>query len=71
MLENGKFKSTAELDKVFLQLKNETRPLVFSCGSGVTACILLLAAESVLDNKKSIYDGSWTEWATLEHVDDV
>jgi len=34
----------------------------FSCGSGVTACIVLLAAvESGIENV-SLYDGSWVEW---------
>jgi thiosulfate/3-mercaptopyruvate sulfurtransferase len=42
------------------------KPLVFSCGSGVTACIILLACELVLNNEKSVYDGSWTEWAQIK-----
>jgi thiosulfate/3-mercaptopyruvate sulfurtransferase len=33
---------------------------MFTCGSGVTACIN--AYELVSDNSKAIYDGSWTEW---------
>ena len=65
VLEDGKFKSSNELEKVFAKLKNETRPLVFSCGSGITACVVSLASESILDNKKSISDGSWTEYAQL------
>ncbi|MEZ8824344.1 sulfurtransferase [Vibrio amylolyticus] len=35
---------------------------IFSCGSGVTACIVLLACELVGYKNLSIYDGSWTEW---------
>ena len=63
VLENGIFKTKSELKSIFDELKIDQRPLVFSCGSGVTACIVLLAAELVLENKKSVYDGSWTEWA--------
>ena len=40
----------------------ENKPLVFSCGSGMTACITLLAASLVLDNELTLYDGSWSEW---------
>lgn len=65
VLEAGKFKSNSKLEKVFENLKDETRPLVFSCGSGITACIVSLAATSILEHSKSIYDGSWTEYAQL------
>ena len=65
VLEDGKFKSIDKLKKVFSELNNETRPLVFSCGSGITACIVSLASTSIVKNKNSIYDGSWTEYAQL------
>lgn len=65
VLENGKLKAIDDLEKLFSNLKTEKRPLVFSCGSGITACIVSLAATSVLENKKMIYDGSWTEYAQL------
>lgn len=65
VLENGKFKPEEELQQVFAKLKTETRPLVFSCGSGITACIVALASDAVTANKKAIYDGSWTEYAQL------
>lgn len=68
LLENGKFKSKNELEEIFKPFQYEKRPLVFSCGSGVTACILLLGSEGILNNSKSIYDGSWTEWATKEKL---
>lgn len=38
-----------------------TRPVITSCGSGVTACILALALERIA-LKASVYDGSWAEW---------
>lgn len=65
LLEDGKYKSTVELKEVFESCGVDDRPLVFSCGSGVTACIVLLASEMVLNNSTSVYDGSWTEWASL------
>ena len=63
VLNNGKFKSKEKLEKIFKDLKSDKRPLIFSCGSGITACIVLLASTLVLDKKNSVYDGSWTEWA--------
>jgi len=65
VLKDGKYKSENELGKVFNELQKEGRPLVFSCGSGVTACIVLLASEMALGNTKKVYDGSWTQYAQL------
>lgn len=66
VLENGYFKSKASLTEVFSHL-NTNQPLIFSCGSGITACIILMAYEMVMGNETAVYDGSWTEWATLEN----
>lgn len=66
VLENGKFKSPTVLKKIFDNLNIKEQPLVFTCGSGITACIILLASEMAnIKNEKSVYDGSWTEWAQL------
>lgn len=40
------------------------RPVIASCGSGVTACNLLLALYRVGHTSAALYDGSWTEWAS-------
>jgi len=40
--------------------------LVFSCGSGITACIVLVAAKIAGFESTSLYDGSWSEWAADE-----
>jgi thiosulfate/3-mercaptopyruvate sulfurtransferase len=39
-----------------------SRPLVTSCGSGVTACILTLGLRVAGFPEGAVYDGSWTEW---------
>jgi thiosulfate/3-mercaptopyruvate sulfurtransferase len=39
------------------------RPIITSCGSGVTAAILTLAL-ATLDAPSSLYDGSWAEWGS-------
>jgi len=64
VLENGKFKSEKKLTEIFKTLKLDNNPLIFTCGSGITACILMLASELVSKNPKAVYDGSWTEWAS-------
>lgn len=38
------------------------RPVVASCGSGVTACAVLLALAQLGHPGLALYDGSWTEW---------
>ncbi|MEM9389792.1 MAG: sulfurtransferase [Bacteroidota bacterium] len=62
VLKDGHFKSKNELREIFNQHQPEDRRLVFTCGSGITACIIMLAAELVMTNPKAVYDGSWSEW---------
>lgn len=64
VLENGEMKSKTELKTILNDIPSDGK-LIFSCGSGITACILLLAAQQINNNEMTIYDGSWTEWATL------
>lgn len=40
-----------------------SRPIVTSCGSGITAAVITLALESLGHKDNVLYDGSWTEWA--------
>ncbi|MBM4926415.1 sulfurtransferase [Vibrio parahaemolyticus] len=63
LLDNGYIKPNSELKQAFseLSLYNDNS-IIFSCGSGVTACILLLAAHQLGLRNLSAYDGSWTEW---------
>jgi thiosulfate/3-mercaptopyruvate sulfurtransferase len=39
-----------------------SKPVVTSCGSGVTAAVVTLALESIGHRDNRLYDGSWTEW---------
>lgn len=62
LLHEGKMKSVPELEEIFARLANSEQRLITSCGSGITACILTLAAELAGFDKLSVYDGSWAEW---------
>ena len=44
------------------------KPIITTCGSGVTAAILLLALERLGHSKWSLYDGSWSEWGMFPTV---
>lgn len=39
-----------------------SKPIISSCGSGVTACVLDLALERLGHSSHAVYDGSWSEW---------
>lgn len=59
------FKSPEELKEIFLNSGVDLeKPVVTSCGSGMTACVLLFALDLIGQNNKSLYDGSWTEWGS-------
>ena len=62
------FRNIDEIKQIFNQINpDNNKMLVFSCGSGVSACILALAY-SLVDNKyvPTIYDGSWAEYGKIE-----
>ena len=42
------------------------KPVITSCGSGVSAAILSLAIESTGAKAQALYDGSWAEWGTRD-----
>jgi thiosulfate/3-mercaptopyruvate sulfurtransferase len=42
-----------------------SQPIIATCGSGTSACALLLALELLGHRNASLYDGAWTEWAGL------
>ncbi|MFT5847006.1 sulfurtransferase [Psychroserpens sp.] len=65
LLDRYCLKSKEDLKSIFNTFKLENKSLTFSCGSGITACILALAADILNYNELSVYDGSWTEYGTL------
>ena len=62
---DGRLKSPAELATLFRDAGIDvTRPIVTSCGSGVTASTLALALAMVGAPDVAVYDGSWSEWGS-------
>ena len=56
-------KSPEELRAVFESAGVDlARPVITTCGSGITAATLALALERIGKRDWSLYDGSWTEW---------
>jgi thiosulfate/3-mercaptopyruvate sulfurtransferase len=63
VLNDACYKSPEELIRVFDAINpNPSARLTFSCGSGITACIILVAAIVAGRTQVSLYDGSWAEW---------
>jgi thiosulfate/3-mercaptopyruvate sulfurtransferase len=45
-----------------------SKPIITSCGSGVTACILALGLKQLGVENASVFDGSWTQWGSTESL---
>ena len=61
--EDGLMKSPEETRAIFEAAGVDlTKPVITTCGSGVTAAILSLALARIGHRKNALYDGSWTEW---------
>ena len=60
VLENRKMLSKSKLRSILEPYKD--KKLIFSCGSGVTASLVALAAEQAGYKDLAVYDGSWSVW---------
>ena len=65
LLDSTTLKSKEQLKQIFNNLINHQETLVFSCGTGITACNLALGATIAGYEDLVVYDGSWTEYGTL------
>ncbi|MGH6868623.1 MAG: rhodanese-like domain-containing protein, partial [Methylocella sp.] len=63
VVQSGEIKPTGEIKTLMAQAGVDVeRPVITTCGSGVTAAILLLALASMGKRDVALYDGSWAEW---------
>jgi len=63
----GRFKSLPELKQTIEAAGIDlSKPVVTSCGSGITAAIITLALESLGHSDNKLYDGSWSEWGSRD-----
>jgi thiosulfate/3-mercaptopyruvate sulfurtransferase len=59
----GMLKPDAELRALFSAAGVDiAKPVVTTCGSGISAAILMLALDAIGARDIALYDGSWTEW---------
>jgi len=63
IVENGRLKPPAALAAAFQNAGVDlAKPVLTTCGSGVSAAILSLALETAANRPAPVYDGSWAEW---------
>lgn len=75
LVNDGQLKPADQLREIFSQAgvdlsvynhasasHNDNLPIITSCGSGITACVILLALHSLGVTNLALYDGSWSEW---------
>ncbi|MDB5570300.1 MAG: 3-mercaptopyruvate sulfurtransferase [Hyphomicrobiales bacterium] len=65
LVADGRLKPPAQILEAFAQAGvDPDRPLITSCGSGVSAAIINIALAAAGKPAPRLYDGSWTEWAS-------
>jgi thiosulfate/3-mercaptopyruvate sulfurtransferase len=67
--DDDTMKSPEDLRAVFEAAGADlSKPVITSCGSGITAAIINLALERIGQTNHALYDGSWTEWGAFPTV---
>ena len=65
--EDGTMRDAAAIRTLFEDAGiNPDAPVITSCGSGVTACVLAAGLAMVGNDQVTVYDGSWTEWGSSD-----
>ena len=67
--KDGTFKTGPEIERLFEEAGVDlTKPVVASCGSGITASVLALGLAEIGHRKAAVYDGSWSEWGADQNL---
>ncbi len=72
LMRLGEYKDPETLRAIFDEAGVDLdRPIITTCGSGVTACVLNFALDILGHKNHAMYDGSWTEWGASDNVEVV
>jgi thiosulfate/3-mercaptopyruvate sulfurtransferase len=65
--DDGTLKAGEQLRALFTDAGVDlAKPIVTSCGSGVSAAVLLLGLSALGHTANTLYDGSWSEWGSRD-----
>jgi thiosulfate/3-mercaptopyruvate sulfurtransferase len=69
LIEEGRLISPERIARLFATGGVDVnKPVITSCGSGVTAATLWLALDAIGKEPKALYDGSWSEWGSRDDL---
>ncbi len=68
LTKEGQLLPASELNQLFSAIAQKDQDIVCTCGSGITACTIALAAHSLGYQKLAVFDGSWAEWGANENL---
>ena len=68
VLDGIKYQEKEELQRLFEGKIDSAKQNIFTCGSGVSAAIIALAAYELGNDYVTIFDGSWSEWGADENT---
>jgi thiosulfate/3-mercaptopyruvate sulfurtransferase len=70
LTEHGRLKPLPALAKIFAEAGLDlAKPVITTCGSGVTAAVITLALQSLNHHDNWLYDGSWAEYGSRSDTD--